>query len=216
MESAHSIIECKIGEIHDYILKWYQFQSLWDLQSEQVYDLLGQDLAKWVQILQEIRKSRATFDTSSDSQNFGIAIIEYEQVQTRVNAKYDAWQNSTLLHFAELLDSNLKQTQPELQRARKELEAQSLDSSSTTQAVAFITTVESCKRKINMWQQNIELFKLGQVTLSRHRYRFPPDWLFVDQINSDWSALNEILSRRSKLVDDQIGMLILSNFCSYK
>ncbi|KAK9472278.1 dynein heavy chain, N-terminal region 1-domain-containing protein [Dipodascopsis tothii] len=204
---AYALVDSKLGELAAYVQKWYQFQSLWDLQAENVYSILGSDLARWIQIMHEIRRSRATFDTSSVSQSFGVAVIEYEQVQARVNAKYDTWQHSTLVRFAELLETSTKQTYAEFQKERKTLEAQSLDSSSTAHAVAFITTIESCKRKVRAWQDQIELYRQGQITLARQRFQFPPDWIYSDQINSEWTALNEILGRRSKLVEDQTDAL---------
>src|SRR5258708_38403660 len=39
--------------------------------SPNVYDTLGDDLSSWLQLLQEIRKSRSTFDTSELSRSFG-------------------------------------------------------------------------------------------------------------------------------------------------
>jgi dynein heavy chain 1 len=44
---------------------------LWDLQSAQIYDMLGDDVDKWTQLLNEIRQGRKTFDTSDDKKIFG-------------------------------------------------------------------------------------------------------------------------------------------------
>ena len=42
---------------------------------------------------------RSTFDTSETQKSFGVCVIDYEQVQARVNAKYDAWQRDILSRF---------------------------------------------------------------------------------------------------------------------
>ncbi|KAF8253571.1 hypothetical protein K440DRAFT_576363 [Wilcoxina mikolae CBS 423.85] len=204
---AYTAIETKIAVITTYVEEWLRFQSLWDLQSEQVYDALGDNLAKWLQLLQEIRKSRSTFDTSDVSRSFGNLIIDYEQVQTKVNAKYDQWQHEILIKFANKLGNRMREAHAQIGKARKDLEAQSLEASSTVQAVAFITIVQQSRRKVKAWAPEVELFKHGETALNRQRYQFPQDWLYVDQIGGEWTALNEILARKSKIVQDQTDAL---------
>jgi dynein heavy chain 1 len=191
--------------VSGYVEEWLRFQSLWDLQSEQVYDALGDNLGKWLQLLHEIRKSRSTFDTSDVSRSFGNLIIDYEQVQTKVNAKYDQWQHDILIKFANKLGNRMREAYAEIGKARKDLEGQSLEASSTAQAVSFITIVQQSKRKVKAWAPEVELFKQGETTLTRQRYQFPNDWLYVDQISGEWTSLNEILARKSKIVQDQTG-----------
>ncbi|CZT42301.1 dynein heavy chain [Rhynchosporium secalis] len=180
-------IESKLEEISLYVDKWLQYQSLWDLQAEQVYELLGEQLSRWLQMLQDIRKARSTFDTA----------------ETKVNAKYDQWQHEILTKFAVRLGNRVREVYSEIERARKDLEVQSLEASSTAQAVQFITIVQTCKRKVKAWGPEVETFRQGQTTLTRQRYQFPGDWLYVEQVDSEWTALNEILSRKAKIVEDQ-------------
>ncbi|KAL8700215.1 MAG: hypothetical protein Q9224_001067, partial [Gallowayella concinna] len=207
LSSVYQTIESKIQEITAYVDKWLQFQSLWDLQSEHVTDSLGDDLARWLQLLQEIRKTRETFDTTDASRSFGTVTVYYEQVQTRVNAKYDQWQHEILQHFGTRLGNRVREVHSDLKNARRELETASLDGSSTAQAVAFITVVQQSKRKVELWEPEIEVFRQGQTNLKRSRYQFPTDWLDVDQADKQWSAFSELLSRKLKIVHDQTDAL---------
>lgn len=207
LREVYTVIEARIQEISDYIEKWLQFQSLWDLQSTHVYDILGNDLSQWLQLLQEIRKSRATFDTSEVRRSFGNIRIDYEQVQTKVNAKYDQWQREILLKFGGKLGTSMREVYAEIQAARRDLEGQSLEASSTAHAVSFITIVQQCKRKARVWEPEVDLFRQGQATLARQRYQFPNDWLHIEQVDGEWLALNDILERRSKTVQDQTDAL---------
>ena len=77
------MIETKVQHLKDYIGKWLQFQSLWDLEAEYVFNRLGDSLAHWPQLLTEIKKARTTFDTSDTQKSFGVCVIDYEQVQAR-------------------------------------------------------------------------------------------------------------------------------------
>ena len=205
--NVYSVIDNRISEMNAYIDKWLQFQSLWDLQSDHVYETLGENLSSWLQMLQEIRKTRTTFDTSESSRSFGNVIIEYDQVQAKVNSKYDQWQHEVVIKFASRLDFRVREVYAEVGKSRKDLEGQSLEASSTAQAVSLITVVQQCKRKVQVWEPEIHLFRKGQTTLVRHRYQLPSDWLHVEQIDHEWAALNEILNRKLKIVLDQTDAL---------
>jgi len=207
LSAVYRTIEDKVSEIVGYVDKWLQFQSLWDLEPEHVYDVLGDDLAKWLQLLQEIRKTRETFDTSESSKSFASVTIDYEQVQTKVTSRYDQWQHEIRLKFALRLGTRMREVYAEIEKARRELEGQSLEASSTAQAVSFITVVQQCKRQVEVWEPEVETFRQGQTLLIRQRYQFGPDWLFVDQVDHEWTALNEILERKLKIVGDQTDAL---------
>ncbi|KAK9422351.1 putative Dynein heavy chain [Seiridium unicorne] len=207
LSNVYISIEKKLTSIGAYVDKWLQFQSLWDLQSEHVYDLLGEQLSKWLQLLQEIRKSRATFDTTEVSRSFGRITIDYEQVQTKVNAKYDQWQHEILVKFGSRLGGRMREVHGEIEKARRDLESQGLDASSTAQAVQFITIVQACKRNVKVWAPEVDVFRQGQQMLYRNRYQFPNDWLDIQQVENLWEALNDLLARKAKIVEDQTDAL---------
>ena len=207
ISAVYQTIEEKLAEIATYVEKWLQFQSLWDLEAEYVYDTLGEDLARWLQLLQEIRKTRETFDTSDSSRPFGTVTIDYEQVQTKVTARYDQWQHEIRQHFAGRLGNRMRDVHAEIEKARRDLEGQSPEASSTAQAVSFITVVQQCRRKVEVWGPEVQTFRQGQTLLTRQRYQFPADWLHVDQVDHEWTALNEILERKLKIVNDQTDAL---------
>lgn len=207
LEKPFTLIEQKLSEVGQYVEKWLQFQSLWDLESEHVYARLGDSLGSWQQLLSEIRKTRSTFDNSDTQRSFGIAIIDYEQVQSKVNAKYDTWQRDILNRFGTKLGQAMREVHAAILKARNELEQHSIESSSTAQTVTFITFVQDLKRKTKKWQPQVELFGSGQKTLERQRYMFPQDWLYVDQVEGEWSAFNEILSRKNASIQEQLAGL---------
>ena len=207
LSKVYEVIENKLREITGYVDKWLQFQSLWDLEPEYVYQILGTSLGKWMHLLQEIRKTRETFDTSESSKNFAIVTVDYEQVQTKVTGRYDQWQHEIRLKFAAHLSARIHEVYAEIEKARRDLEGQSLEASSTAQAVSFITVVQQCNRKVELWEPEIEIFRQGQTLLTRQRYQFGSDWLFVDQVDHEWNALNEILGRKLKIVENQTDAL---------
>ncbi|RKP08503.1 dynein heavy chain [Thamnocephalis sphaerospora] len=207
LERAYDLIERKVKEVGDYVNIWLQYQSLWDLESNYVLTQLSDDLAKWQQILLEIKKARGTFDNAETEKSFGSMIVDYEQVQSKVNAKYDAWQRELLNKFGAMLGNSMREFHSAVSKARGELEQHSADSTATSEAVSFITLLQDLKKKVNRWNIDVDLFRQGQKTLERQRYQFQNDWLYVDQIEGEWSAFNEILTRKNNAIQEQVAGL---------
>lgn len=120
-------MEAKIQQLREYVGKWLQFQSLWDLEAEYVFGRLGDSLANWQQLLGEIKKARGTFDTSETQKSFGVCVVDYEQVQARVNAKYDAWQRDILQRFGTKLGTVMREMHASILKARNDLEHHSIE-----------------------------------------------------------------------------------------
>ncbi|KAH9927411.1 dynein heavy chain [Epithele typhae] len=127
LEKPFMLVEQKVQSLKEYVAKWLQFQSLWDLEADYVFNRLGDSLANWQQLLTEIKKARSTFDTSETQKSFGVCVIDYEQVQSRVNAKYDAWQRDILSRFGVKLGNEMKEMHAQILKARNELEHQSIE-----------------------------------------------------------------------------------------
>ncbi|KIK50387.1 hypothetical protein GYMLUDRAFT_987770 [Collybiopsis luxurians FD-317 M1] len=100
----------------------------WDLEAEYVFSHLGDSLAHWQQLLTKIKKARSTFDTTEMQKSFGpFCAVDYEQVQARVNAKYDAWQRDILMRFGVKLGNKMKDMHASILKARNDLEHQSIE-----------------------------------------------------------------------------------------
>ncbi|KAK4688349.1 dynein cytoplasmic 1 heavy chain, partial [Tremellales sp. Uapishka_1] len=209
LERPLTLIEAKVQEVSTYVDKWLQFQSLWDLEADYVYNRLGDNLADWGRLLSDIRLTRSTFDTTDTRKEFGACVIDYANAQSKVNAKYDAWQRELLTRYGTKLGASMKEVYAAILKARTDLELHSIEGSSTAQAVSFITFVQELKRQVRKWEPEIEQFLSGQKTLERQRYSFPSDWLYVDQIQGEWSAFSEILKRKDDSIKEQVAGLQL-------
>ncbi|CED84986.1 dynein heavy chain cytosolic [Phaffia rhodozyma] len=207
LEEPFKLIEMKVQEVGAYVAKWLQFQSLWDLVPDQVYNRLGNSLSNWAQLLSEIKKTRSTFDNSDTQRSFGICVIDYAMVQSKVNSKYDTWQRDILSRYGSMLGTTMRDVHIAILKARHDLEHLSIEGSSTAQAVTFITFVQDLKKKVVKWSPEIAIFVTGQQTLERQRYQFPNEWLYVDQVQGEWSAFNEILKRKDDSIQKQLAGL---------
>ncbi|KAJ2433662.1 dynein heavy chain, partial [Coemansia sp. RSA 2440] len=211
VQQAYGAIMDMVQQASSYVQIWLQYQALWDLQTDYVLQFLGEDLARWQSMLLEIRRARSTFDTSATTKHVGAhCVIDYEQVQSKVNAKYDGWQREILSKFGALLGSSVRTTWQQIAEARHKLEQHATESSTTSEVVAFITCVQELKRKCPEWQRLVEHeFRGGQRVLEKQRFQFPSDWMYADQIENEWSAFGEILRRKDNVIQEQLPTLQL-------
>jgi len=128
-----------VQQLKDYIAKWPQFQSLWDLEAKYTLNRLSNSLANWQQLLMEIRKAQSTFDTSDMQKSLGVYIIDYEQVQARVNAKYNSWQRDILSRFGVKLGNVMKEMHASILKAR-------VKSSNPRALLSGRSSTQSCPR----------------------------------------------------------------------
>lgn len=208
LKACYKTIEDITGQMQDYIQRWLAYQSLWDLQPDMLYERLGDDVSLWIDTLVEIKSSRATFDTSETKKHIGPIVIDYARVQSKVALQYDSWHKDKVMSkFSSLLNGEMSNLHSAIAKARSDLELQSIDSSETKDAVTFITYVQNLKGKSEEWIKQLEIFKLGQLTLERQRFQFPSNWLHVDNLEGEWGAFNEIMKRRESAIQAQIASL---------
>ncbi|XP_045114160.1 dynein heavy chain, cytoplasmic-like isoform X3 [Portunus trituberculatus] len=209
IKAAYKAIEMVVDEVTTYVQEWLQYQALWDLQPDHLYGQLGDDVAKWMKLLQDIKQCRTTFDTSDTRRSFGPIVVDYAKVQSKVSLKYDSWHKDVLSKFGQLLGQEMTQFHAQVSKSRSELEQQSIDAASTSDAVTLITYVQALKRKMKSWEKHVEMYKEGQRILERQRFQFPNQWLHVDNIEGEWGAFNEIIRRKDSSIQTQVASLQL-------
>ncbi|KAJ1934844.1 dynein heavy chain, partial [Linderina macrospora] len=110
--------------------------------------------------------------------------------------------------FGQKLGQAMHDTCQAISNARHELESHSAESSTTSEVVTFITFVQELKRKCPGWKRDVEeVFRGGQRVLEKQRYQFPSDWLYLDQVDGEWSSFNEILARKNNVIQEQLPNL---------
>ncbi|XP_047532350.1 dynein heavy chain, cytoplasmic isoform X1 [Vanessa atalanta] len=207
LENAYDAIEQKISQVREYVDEWLRYQALWDLQPESLYGRLGEDISLWIKCLNDIKKSRTTFDTSDTRREYGPVVIDFARVQSKVALKYDAWHKDVLGKFGALLAGEMVQFHARLAKSRGQLEQQTIEAASTSDAVSLITYVQQLKREVLAWEKQVDVYREAQRILERQRFQFPAQWLHVDNIEGEWSAFNEIMRRKDSSIQTQVASL---------
>ena len=207
LENAYSVIEKTISCVDAYVKEWLDYQSLWDLQPDAFVIKFGEDISKWMRLLSDIKKSRATFDTSETKKEFGPVVIDYAKGQSKVSLKYDSWHKDALGKFGSLLGTEMTDFHGNIGKARSKLEQQTIDAASTSDAVSFIMYVQGLKRKMRGWEKQVDVYREGKRILERQRFQFPGQWLHVDNIDGEWGAFNEIMRLKDSSIQNQVNSL---------
>ncbi|ODM96402.1 Dynein heavy chain, cytoplasmic [Orchesella cincta] len=207
LESSYRAIEAKMTEVTNYVNEWLCYQSLWDLQPDQLYGKLGENITLWLKCLADIKQTRSTFDTAEVRRSFGPVVIEYGKVQSKVSLKYDSWHKDALAKFSALLGSQMTSFHTEVAKSRTDLENQSIETSSTSEAVGLITYVQTLKKKVLEWEDKVKIYKEGQRILERQRFQLPSNWLHIDSVEGEWSSFSEILKRKDSSIQTQVASL---------
>ncbi|XP_054277851.1 dynein heavy chain, cytoplasmic-like isoform X3 [Macrosteles quadrilineatus] len=207
MSNAFEAIEKKVKQMREYVDEWFNYQALWDLQGDTLNQRLGDSVTRWMKCLNDVKNSRKTFDTSETKKEIGPIVIDYAKVQSKVTLKYDAWQKETLAKFGVLLGNEMAQFHSQVSKSRNDLEQQSIEAASTSDAVSFITYVQQLKRNMKLWEKQVEVYREGQRILERQRFQFPNNWLHVDNVEGEWSAFNEIIKRKDSSIQTQVQSL---------
>ncbi|XP_065208173.1 dynein heavy chain, cytoplasmic isoform X2 [Planococcus citri] len=207
MGSAYEAIDNKIKQIKEYEQEWLQYQALWDLQTDMLYNKLGEDINLWMKCLKDVKKSRTTFDTTETRREIGPFVVDYAKVQSKVSLKYDSWHKDILTKFGALLGNEMITFHGQISKSRNDLEQQSIEAASTSDAVSFITYVQALKRNLKSWETQVEIYREGQKILERQRFHFPNNWLHVDNIEGEWGAFNEIMKRKDSSIQAQVQSL---------
>lgn len=108
--------------------------------------------------------------------------------------------------FGMLLGTEMQDFYTNIAKDRSELEQQTVDASTTSEAVGLITYVQKLKRQMKQWESQVDTFKEGQRLLERQRFQFPTNWLHSDNLDGEWSAFTEIIQRKDSSIQGQVSV----------
>ena len=55
----------------------------------------------------------------------------------------------------------------------------------------------------------VQVFRAGEEILDCQGFQFPPTWVYVDNVEGEWIAFNEIMKRKDAAIQAQVGSLLM-------
>lgn len=163
LRKVYESIEERLYQVSEYADIWLQYQALWDMEASAVFNRLGEDLTLWQRMLEEIKRSRRTFDNSESEKRFGPVVVVYGQVQSSVSHKYDLWHKDILQRFASRVAESMRAFYSTISGSRLELERHQVENESTADAVMFILRVQEIRKNLPAWGEELRIYANGQV-----------------------------------------------------
>lgn len=139
IKQAYETLEKVFGDAIDYFDTWKSYQALWDIDLDQVFSQLGDNIDNWNQLLKQIRQGRKLFDSNDDFKSFGGLDITYNNVSSKVSNKYDQLHKEILNKFGGTLSFQMREFKSKVQDARRKLESLSLEDSDDV--TLFVTEI---------------------------------------------------------------------------
>ena len=100
---VHKAIEQVMKQLNEYVDQWMHYQGLWDLQPDLLYERLGTQMDKWMNVIMAIKKSRVAIDSPDSHFRIFPFVVDFTKVQSKVSIKYDYWQREVLQKFGIVL-----------------------------------------------------------------------------------------------------------------
>ncbi|GBG31493.1 Dynein heavy chain, cytoplasmic [Hondaea fermentalgiana] len=206
LADAYAHIEKRMKEVDAYASTWLQYQALWEMESSQVFEIMGESFAKWHRLLKDVQAARSTFDTTEHMQRFGPITIDFQQVQAQISLRYDAWHKELLGRFGTLLADAMKAFYENVSNMRNELEAGSFDAP-TADVVTFITVLRKVQAQRKSLANDLASFVDAERLAQRQRMQFPASWIWSANLQGEWDALEQILARKERVLETELPTL---------
>ena len=199
---VYSALEKTFISCEEYVKTWSSYQVLWQIEPQFIFTKLGDDMEKWQQIMDGLRKGRKTFDNDKNEKVFGALVVDYSSVQDKVNNKYDYWHKEIMNQFAQRTNEGMIEFSKKVKSAKEILEKNSLESESGD-IVAFITEISKVNKNLNKWQKEMDKYKNAHLLLQKQKFNFPPKFKKLDELEKEWNHFLNILKEKSAIMKEK-------------
>ena len=199
---VYSALEKTFISCEEYVQTWSSYQVLWQIDPQFIFNKLGDNMEKWQQIMDGLRKGRKTFDNDKNEKVFGALVIDYSSVQDKVNNKYDYWHKEIMNQFANMTNEGMIEFSKKILAAKVILEKNSLESESAD-IVAFITEISKVENNMNKWQKEMDKYKDSHLILKKQKFNFPQKYKKIDDLEKEWNNFLNILKEKSEIMKEK-------------
>jgi len=208
LAKAYGCIEVHMHSVSDFVSQWLAYQTLWDTRVVDVASAIGDDMSLWHSVLGEAAAARSALDSSRESSQFGPIVVKFDKVQSQINLKYDSWQKELQTCYASELGKRIVELHDEVSVSKMKLEDIALDGGAATEDIVLgVTFIQDVKQKIEPWGEEVAVVLEAERMLKRQRHSFGTDWLEGSRLKGQYHQLEQILHKRSRVMDDQLPFL---------
>ncbi|RCK58006.1 Dynein heavy chain, cytoplasmic [Candida viswanathii] len=200
-------------DAEEYITQWNLLQNLWELNLDDADDFAKifepeQDVTSWFTTVDEILSYRKVYDQPEPVKKFGrLFQIDFVKVQNRVALKFDGFQKELLNKFAEKAQSEFAAFNRSLANAKSTLEVPVHFHGTVESLISNIDNYLKFNTSIESWEASLVTYSRMQSFLMRYRFKFPVDWLYVEQLENNISMVRILLQKKKQIIDENLEIL---------
>ena len=187
------LIEQLTANVLTFTNTWLRNQAVWKLNPKEITETLGNNVDMWQKLLLGLAKAKTDLESESIEKVIGCVHVNLEQVQSSMSIRYDALQKDLLTSFSDLVFEQSKQFGQLLMKSRSDLEHLNVDAS-TNETINLILLVRDIVHNLPSWKSQKNTLLNCQVLLDNQGFNYPTDWIYSQQIENDWSSLEQIVA----------------------
>ena len=186
-------------EVNEYVGSWLKNQAIWRINNKEVTEILGNDLSKWQNLLKGINESKLQLEMENSKKLIGCISINVEQIQSSISMRYDSLEKDLLSSFSMMILTNTSQFESLIIEQRNKLERLNVNSS-TSDAIDLILLSREIAANLPLWKNHKNTLLACHTLLEEQDFTFPPEWIYSQQVENDWSSLEQILAKRQDAI----------------
>lgn len=189
-------------DIENYLRKWRTIQNLLDAGLDEDMDCIfsGNNIGSWYQSLRDICDFGKVFDEPRVAFG-GLVIVETKQVQSKLSVLYETFKRNLTAQFSVKFAQAIRTLGLQIETAQKRLNKRLNFNLAGRQLVFDLGDVIQISGETHEWERSILLFATIEKFISKHRFKFPPDWLYTTQLDMDFSKVQALLKEKIQLVE---------------
>ncbi|KAF4003325.1 Dynein heavy chain, cytoplasmic domain protein [Saccharomyces cerevisiae] len=170
-------------------------EFLWQITEEAFLEVVDNSTQRCFGILKGLLDSQSKFDLIISRNNFSKNLVLHtEDAQRHIRSKMDSWILYVSKHLLTIYERDARKLHEDMNRDREAVEDMDINFTSLKNITVIIEAVNVNKRHLT--ERDIQIKLLGSVmrALTKLKVRFPSHFVYIDQLDNDFSSLRQSLS----------------------
>lgn len=202
------MISASFSDATKFCDEWISLRSIWNFNIEELESILGSDLSKWLDYIHNVKNMKSKFDSMKSDERFGLINIDYGWAQSRIFNEFESWLREINLKFSTVLLNKTKSVVNQLQDVKDKIANTEIHLSNPGTVIVFLSAVHSTMNDMNMLDTEISMAKNGHHVLFQYKFKFPSDWIYFDQIQSEIDAISSLLETKKQFIRNNLDVLV--------
>ncbi|EJS42865.1 dyn1p [Saccharomyces arboricola H-6] len=181
-------------KVKSYIKEWKKMGFLWKITEKTLLKTIDGNTQKCFEILTGLLESKSDFELllsrNDFTENF---VLQVQDGQSHIRSKIDFWVLYISKHLLSIYDRDARKLDGDINNDREALEEMDKTFSSLKNIIIIIEAITVNKTRIIEREIQISLLRSVTRTLAKLRMKFPPHFVYIEQLDADFSSLRECL-----------------------